>query len=344
MLAAHYVTCWVRHLTATERVANAIDAVLEASVVGSFSKLGPAVRRRIYHWAETEMATLSGRTAVVTGATSGLGLAAAEQFARAGARVVFVARDLARAERTRDEMATRTGNSALSVVVCDVGDLESVKRCAVTLRAVGEIHIVVHNAGALTRSFTTTNQGLELTTAVHLVGPYLLTKLIEPVLVASRARVIWVTSGGMYAEPLDLDWLASPSPNYNGVKAYAKVKRAQVALVERWAPELALRGVTMTVMHPGWVDTPGLRQSLPTFGRIVRPLLRTIPEGVDTVAWLATAPEDVVLPGTLWLDRRVRSPHRLARTRHSDTPERRASLWSFCQRSAGLDQSVQGST
>ena len=324
-------------MTATERIANTIDAVLEASVVGSFSRSGPALRRRLFHWTEPEWPTLAGRTAVVTGATSGLGREVASQFASAGARVVIVARDLERAQHTRDEIASASGNPDLSVVACDVGDLESVQRCADELRALGEIHVLVHNAGALTRSLMTTSQGLELTTAVHLVGPYLLTRLIEPELVAGRARVIWVTSGGMYAEPLDLDWLASPGPGYDGVKAYAKVKRAQVALVERWAPELALRGVTMTVMHPGWVDTPGLRQSLPTFRRIVGPLLRTTPEGVDTVAWLATAPEHSVAPGTLWLDRRARSPHRLARTRRSDTPDRRERLWTFCERSAGLD-------
>ena len=318
--------------------------MLETSVVGSFSRIGPVVRRRLFRWTELDGRTLVGRTVVVTGATLGLGFEVAGQFARARARVVLVARDRERAQRTRDELATQTANPNISVVVCDVGDLESVHRCAEELRALGEIHVLVHNAGALTRSRVTTRQGLELTTAVHLVGPYLLTRLIEPELVAGRARVIWVTSGGMYAEPLDLDWLASPGLEYDGVKAYAKVKRAQVSLVERWAPELASRGVTMTVMHPGWVDTPGLRQSLPAFRRIVGPLLRTVPEGVDTVAWLATAPEDSVAPGTLWLDRRVRSPHRLARTRRSDTPEQRERLWTFCQRSAGLDEADGGAT
>ena len=325
-------------MTTSDRIVDAIDAVLEFSVVGSFSRIGPVVRRRLFRWTEPDKTLLAGRTAVVTGATLGLGLEVARQFARAGARVVLVARDLERAQRTRDEMAVETQNSDISVVVCDVGDLGSVRRCADELRALSEINILVHNAGALTRSRVTTRQGLELTTAVHLVGPYLLTSLIEPELIGGRARVIWVTSGGMYAEPLDLDWLASPGPAYDGVKVYAKVKRAQVSLVERWAPALASRGVTMTVMHPGWVDTPGLRSSLPAFRRIVGPILRTVPEGVDTVAWLATAPEGAVAPGTLWLDRRVRAPHRLARTRRSDTPEQRERLWTFCQSSAGLDE------
>ncbi len=332
----------VRHVTATERLTDAIDSVIEASVVGSFSRFGPVVRRRLFHWAQIDPTTLAGRTVVVTGATSGLGHEVATQFARAGARVVLIARDLERAQRSRDEIAAATANLDLSVVLCDVGDLESVRRCAHELGALGEIHILVHNAGALTRSLETTSQGLELTTAVHLVGPYLLTKLIEPQLVAGQARVIWVTSGGMYAEPLDLNWLASPGPEYDGVKAYAKVKRAQVALVERWAPELASRGVTMTVMHPGWVDTPGLRQSLPAFRRLLRPLLRSTAEGVDTIAWLATAPDESVAPGTLWLDRRVRSPHRLTRTLRSDTPERRERLWTFCARSARLDEPQRG--
>ena len=342
MPATPCVRCWAHPVTSTERIAHAIDAVLEASVVGSFSRLGPLARRRLFHWTEPEWSTLKGRTVVVTGPTSGLGREVATQFARAGARVVLVARDPERAHRTRDEIATATGNPDLSVVVCDVGDLESVRRGAEGLRALGPIHVLVHNAGALTHSLVVTGQGLELTTAVHLVGPHLLTKLVEPELVAGHARVIWVTSGGMYAEPLDLDWLASPGPAYDGVKAYAKVKRAQVALVERWAPELTSRGVTMTVMHPGWVDTPGVRQSLPTFHRIVGSLLRTIPEGVDTIAWLATAPEKSVATGTLFLDRRQRSAHRFARTRRSDTPERRERLWEFCQRRAGLEGPERG--
>ncbi len=325
-------------MTPTERVAGTIDAVLEASVVGSFSRVGALARRALFHWTEPQWSSLEGRVVVVTGATSGLGREVATQFARAGARVVLVARDRDRAQRTRDEIVALTGNDELSVVLADMGDLESVRSCANELRSFQMIDVLVHNAGALTRSLVTTREGLELTTAVHLVGPYLLTRLIEPELVAASARVIWVTSGGMYAEPLDLEWLAIPGPHYDGVKAYAKVKRAQVALVERWAPELASRGVTMTVMHPGWVDTPGLRQSLPAFYRLVRPFLRSSGEGVDTIAWLATAPKDSVEPGTLWLDRRARSPHRLARTRRSDTPARREGLWTFCQRSAGLDE------
>ena len=323
-------------MTATERITHAVDAVLEASIVGSFSRVGPIVRRRLFAWAEPDTSTLEGRTAVVTGATSGLGLEIANQFARAGARVVLVARDLERAKRTRDEMALATANAQISVVACDFGDLESVRHCADELRSLGAIDLLVHNAGALSRERVTTRQGLELTTAVHLIGPYLLTRLIEPELVIGRARVIWVTSGGMYAEPLDLEWLESPGPAYDGVRAYAKVKRAQVALVERWGPELASRGISMTVMHPGWVDTPGLRTSLPTFRRRMAPVLRDLSQGVDTVVWLATTSEESIAPGTLWLDRRVRSPHRLRRTRRVDTPEQREALWRFCGRSAGL--------
>lgn len=320
--------------------ARALDALLEVSVVASFSRLGPVIRRRLFRWREPDWSHLTGRVAVVTGATSGLGREIATDFARAGAHVVLVARDAARAQRVRDEIAAASSNPEISVVIADVGDLESVRHAASELRALGPINVLVHNAGALTREFTTTAQGVELTTAVHLIGPFLLTRLIEPVLVAGRARVIWVTSGGMYSQPLDLDWLAAPQPPYNGVSAYAKVKRAQVALLEHWAPDLAARGITMTVMHPGWTDTPGLQRSLPAFRRFLRPLLRTPAQGVDTVNWLATAPVESTPPGTLWLDRRVRSMHRLKRTRDSDTPARRERLWRYCELRAGL--AVQG--
>lgn len=91
-------------------------------------------------------------------------------------------------------------------------------------------------------------------------------------------------------------------------------------------------------MHPGWADTPGVEESLPTFRKIVGPLLRTPEQGVDTLVWLAA---DIGEPssssGSFWLDRRRRSLHRLPTTRRSDTPERRAELWAWCVERAGVD-------
>ena len=223
------------------------------------------------------------------------------------------------------------------MVVADLGDLESVRRAAHELGRLPAIHVLVHNAGALSETFDLTAQGLERTAAVQLVGPFLLTTLIRDQLASGWARVVWVTSGGMYAEPLDVDWLESPAPDFDGVRAYARVKRAQVSLCAAWAPRLEPLGITMTVMHPGWVDTPGLRRSLPTFARLMSHLLRTPAQGVDTILWLVTTSRESTPPGTLWLDRRIRSRHRLARTRRSDTDDARERLLQFCREMSGID-------
>ncbi len=318
-----------------DAVRDALDAALERSVVGSFSRVGPAIRRRLFDWPSIDGRGVRGQVAVVTGATSGLGLECATALARLGARVILLARDAELASRVCARITSSTGNHDVSVVVAELGDLESVQRAARELGRLPAIHVLVHNAGALSTTFEVSDEGIERTTAVQLVGPFLLTNLIGDQLRAGRARVVWVTSGGMYTQALDVDWLERPGGDYDGVRAYAKVKRAQVSLSAAWAPLLAPLGITMTAMHPGWVDTPGLRRSLPTFARLLAPFLRTPAQGVDTILWLVTT-SNLVTPGSLWLDRRVRGAHRLRRTRQRETDAQRERLLVFCRNRSGL--------
>lgn len=314
---------------------DALDSVLEFTVVASFSRIGFEVRRRLDHW-PTDYSRLDGEVAVVTGASSGLGREVATSLAQLGAHVIMIVRDGARGSQVRDDIIARTDNSAVEVLVADLGDLDSVRAVAAQLRQVGAIHVLVHNAGSLQRTREVGAQGIELTAAVHLIAPYLLTQLITAQLEAGHARVIWVTSGGMYSQPLEVDALEMCVEDYDGVKAYARVKRAQVSLVDRWAPDMAAKGVTMVAMHPGWADTPGVRRSLPAFRRLMGPLLRSSAQGADTIVWLATDREPLT-PGGLWLDRRSRPIHRLAKTRRSDTPQERERLWRYCASRSGGD-------
>ena len=312
------------------------DDVLETTVVGSFSRVGPAMRRYLFRWPPIDAQRVRGQVAVVTGATSGLGRECATTLAHLGARVILLVRNADLGSTVRAQIVATTGNEDVSVIVADLGDLNSVRRAAEELRRLPAVNILIHNAGAMSQTFDVTAQGIERTTAVQLLGPYLLTTLIRDQLQSGWARVVWVASGGLYSEPLDLDWLESPATNFDGVRAYAKVKRAQVSLNAVWAPRLEPLGITMTAMHPGWVDTPGLRQSLPTFARLMSPLLRTPAQGADTILWLVSAPRELTKPGTLWLDRGARSLHRLKRTRRSDTEAQRERLMRFCERQCGL--------
>jgi NAD(P)-dependent dehydrogenase (short-subunit alcohol dehydrogenase family) len=115
-----------------------------------------------------------------------------------------------------------------------------------------------------------------MTVASQVLGPFLLTSLLLPLLEAgeSRGRVIAVASGGMYPEKLDVDKLLARPDSYNGVRAYARAKRAQVELNVEWARRCGSKAI-FQAMHPGWVDTPGVVKSLPRFHSITKPVLRS---------------------------------------------------------------------
>ena len=178
-----------------------------------------------------------------------------------------------------------------------------------------------------------------------MLSPFLLTRALRPLLEASApSRVIVVASGGMYTEPLDVDALDPEPATYDGTKAYARCKRAQVVLAEEWTRDLLDTGITVNAMHPGWADTPGLRTALPGFSRVVGPLLRTPEEGADTIVWLAAAPDAADLSGLFFLDRRARAKHRLRRTRRPDEAREAARLWRLCtERTAPFAADTDGS-
>jgi dehydrogenase/reductase SDR family member 12 len=309
------------------KLAHLVDAALEASVVGSFTRLGYESRRRLYGWAPLDELSLDGRMAIVTGATSGLGREAAELLAKQGATVCVVGRNAERVERVRSELA---GSES------DVVDLSSLAETSAFAERFAGAHdhldVLVLNAGALTHEFTLTDEGFEVTFATHVLSQFLLTRKLLPLLEsAPSARVIVVASGGMYLERLDVDALQPTASEYDGVKAYARAKRAQVALAEEWTRQLAGTNVTVNAMHPGWSDTPGLRNALPGFSRALSPLLRSPHQGADTIAWLAAAPEVAGRSGLFFLDRRARPTHRRRSTQRVDEARERARLWELCQ-------------
>ena len=327
------------------RLSDGIDAALEWSVVGSYTRIGSALRRRLDHFAPLEETRLEGRVIVITGATSGLGLEAARAFARMGATLTIIARDGNKAEATCASLRKEIGNPHIGFVVADTGDLSALRVAATELlRRHPAIHVLVHNAGALDDERHESAQGLELTVASQVVGPFLLTSLLRPALRAGApSRLLWVSSGGMYSEPLVVDDLEMPAASYDGTTAYARAKRAQVTLAEGWAERLAADGIVVHTMHPGWADTPGVARSLPTFRRVLGPLLRTAADAADTLVWLAVdGGEPLRKSGRFWLDRRARPLHRLASTRRSDTPEERARLWRWAEEKSGLSNAPTG--
>ena len=321
-------------MTASAAV-RTLDAALEATVVPSFTRIGYAARRRLFDWDAAEPGSMAGRVVVLTGATGGLGVAIAHGVARLGATVWLLGRDLERVSALGRDITGAVPGAQIRVATADLARLDDVRRVAATLLDQADrIDVLVHNAGILMQRRELTVDALETTTQVHLVAPFLLTSLLLPRMSKTpRARVITVSSGGMYTKRLDVAAL-SPQPveAFSGVAAYAQTKRAQVVLTEEWSRRVT--GVAFHAMHPGWVNTPGLTGSLPGFGRLMRPLLRSAEQGADTVVWLAGPASDGVASGGFWHDRSRRSTERLPRT---GTPPGEADrLWDYVSAHAGV--------
>jgi NAD(P)-dependent dehydrogenase (short-subunit alcohol dehydrogenase family) len=315
-------------------ISQLVDGALELTIAGSYSRIGYSARSRLEHWAPPDR--VDGRVVLVTGATSGIGRSIADEMAGLGAVVIAVGRDESRGEATVKAIIERTGNAEVSFERADLSRLADVRDLAdrVSHRH-PRLDVLVHNAGALSRAYVATEDGLELTAAVHVVAPFLLTHLLIGQLgAAPDGRVITMSSGGMYSHRLDVAALDPHAADYDGVKAYARAKRAQVELTRLWDLHYGRSGVRFVAMHPGWVATSGLDSGLPRFARLVRPMLRTPAQGADTAVWLATAPPAVLCDGRFWLDRRPRREHLVPWT-HSAAPEPQR-LWQWCMESAGV--------
>lgn len=314
-------------------IVSLLDTLLDRTVVAGYTTLGYRLRRRM--WDADDLRSMDGKTVLVTGASSGLGLAAAEGFARLGASVRLLARSEARGERAREAVVAATGNRDVRVCLCDLSDLEDVRAFAARFAAEEpRLDVLVNNAGVLPSERVVTTDGNELTLATNVLGPFLLTNLLIPLLTASApARIVNVSSGGMYTQRLHVEDLQSTREAFDGPTAYARTKRAQVILTELWAQRLAGTGVVVHAMHPGWADTPGVASSLPHFHRIVGPFLRSAEEGADTIVWLGAAAEPGHSSGGFWHDRRQRPTHRVPWTR--ETPADRERLWRECERLTG---------
>lgn len=278
--------------------------------------------------------SVTGRTCLVTGATSGIGEATAEALARRGARLVLVARDPARAETTARRIVAQ-GGAAPWVVLGDLARLADVRRVAAEVSAAGEpLHVLVNNAGLITTERLETPDGHEMQLAVNHLAPFLLTNLLLDLLRASApARVVTVSSvAHRWAGRLDLDDLESR--RYRPMRVYAKTKLMNVLFTRELARRLAGTTVTANCVHPGNVATRFGHNTTGVLNwgsRLISRLRRTPAAGAATVVHLCAAPELADVSGAYFADERARPPGRHARR---DDDARR--LWDVSARLTGL--------
>ncbi len=318
-------------------IGRLLDTILDRTIVGGYTRIGYSIRSRQWQQHPLPQTQMDGRVVLITGASSGLGVAAAEGCARLGASVWLLVRERERGESARAAIQERSGHDDVHVAVCDLSRLASVREFARSIETqVPRLDVLIHNASVLPDARHLSEDGSELTFATNVIGPFLLTCLLLPLLrQGAPARVIAVSSGGMYGQRIDIRDPQSEHGQFSGTIAYARTKRAQVILTELAAARFPPEQVVFHAMHPGWVNTPGVQSSLPGFYKATRPLLRTPKQGADTIVWLAAASEPAQCSGRFWHDRRPRPTHLLPWTHETDRD--RELLWERCAQLAGCD-------
>lgn len=277
----------------------------------AFSRLG--FDRRVPASVRTRF-DLSGQRWVVTGATGGIGRAIALGAAAAGARVVALARDPVKL----DALVAAAGPNAERIEPhrVDLSSVHEVGIAAASIAGEGHVDVVVANVGVMLHEWRRTAEGLEIGVATNLVNHYVLVEgLRRKGALDGRSLVISMSSGGMYGAKLDLDALEARSAEaHDGFMAYAQHKRSQVELTRHWN-SLGGSAPVAHVMHPGWVDTDGVRTALPGFRRRLASYLRSAEEGADTALWLGATRPPAPADGGIWLDRHLDPEHALGFTR-----------------------------
>ncbi len=256
-------------------------------------------------------ADFTGQRWVVSGATGGIGRAIALGAAARGATVLALGRDVRKLEALASEA---NGAGRIQPVPVDLSLMREVARAASDIAAAGTVDVLVHNVGVMCHEFVRTKEGLELGFATNLLGHFVLDQgLRRGGALREGSAIISMSSGGMYGAALDLNALqATDAAHHDGFTAYAQHKRAQVELTHYWN-SLGPGQPRAWVMHPGWVDTDGVRSALPGFRKLFKSVLRTAQDGADTALWLAASRPDT--GEGIWLDRHRDTEHAFGFTR-----------------------------
>jgi NAD(P)-dependent dehydrogenase (short-subunit alcohol dehydrogenase family) len=256
--------------------------------------------------------TMQGKTCLVTGATSGIGLVTATELARRGARVVLVGRSPAKCEAALARIRAETGGSDVEVLQADLSSQRQVRDLARQfLERHARLDVLVNNAGGFWLRRQLTEDRLEMTVAVNHLAYFLLTHLLLDVLKASApARVVNVASGAHVRATLDFDDLQGER-DYRGWPQYCRSKLMNLLFTNELARVLAGTGVTANALHPGWVAT-GIGVNNGLFGRVWRLVARCLAvspqQGARTTLHLATAPEVAGVTGRYFVDEREVAP------------------------------------
>ncbi|HEX4637612.1 MAG TPA: SDR family oxidoreductase, partial [Rhizomicrobium sp.] len=276
---------------------------------------------------------MDGKTVVITGATSGIGEIAAVRLAEQGARIVFTARDKARADDTMAALNRANPKVSHAVHMADLSRLAEMKRIGAELAREPQIDVLINNAGALFNKRIETEDGLEMTFALNHMAYFVITNLLLGKL-KTGARIVTVASNAHRGARLDFDDLQSRR-GYNGFPVYSRSKLCNILFNRELARRLSGSGVTANALHPGFVATRFGNDS----GGIVRAVLKVAKpigaispeEGAKTIIYLASSPEVAAVSGQYFYECKPATP--TAEARNDEDAKR---LWEISQQIAGL--------
>ncbi|OWR29391.1 short-chain dehydrogenase [Saccharibacillus sp. O23] len=281
---------------------------------------------------------MTAKTALVTGANSGMGLATSIELADRGYRVLMACRSRQRGEEALRQVEAAGGSGSAELVLCDLADLSSIRRFADDVHGrTSRLDVLINNAGVVSPKRQETRDGFELALGVNHLGHFLATNLLLDLIRESEAgRIVVVASGAYKAGRIDFD---DPHlrERYNVIRSYGQSKLANIL----FARELALRvyedGVAVNSLHPGAVLTQlGVNRGT-GFGQGVYralgklPAFQTPEEGASTAVYLADSPEVEGISREYFYRSR---PHRLDRKAEDD--QTAARLWAWSEREVGL--------
>jgi NAD(P)-dependent dehydrogenase (short-subunit alcohol dehydrogenase family) len=252
---------------------------------------------------------MQGKVCVITGATSGLGLEAAERLAKLGARLVLVGRDRGRGEAALSRLRGAAPGLQASIYYADLSLMSEQKRVATEIRAAEpRIDVLINNAGAMFSSRHETDEGLEATFALNHMAYFIMTNiLLDRLQAAASARIVSTASGAHVGQHLDFDDLQS-AEHYRGIRTYGRSKLANILFTRELARRVAGSKVAANCLHPGFVATRfGSSNGLLTrIGvRIAMLGAISVKQGAETIVYLASAPEVEGFSGGYYRQRRL---------------------------------------
>ncbi|XP_066595965.1 retinol dehydrogenase 14 [Prorops nasuta] len=282
---------------------------------------------------------MNGKTVLITGCTSGIGLETARDIAQRGAKVIMACRNVDSANKIKDTLIKETKNPNIIVRQLDLASLQSIRDFAKQINEEeSRLDVLIHNAGtAETFTRRVTKDGLEMTMGTNQYGPFLLTHLLIDLLKRSKpSRIVIVASFVYHFATLNLN---NPNP-VRGFPAYLYFvsKYANIVFSLELARRLEGTGVTANCLHPGFVDT-GIWKNVPiplswALALIIKGFFKTTKQGAQTTVYAACSDEVANMNGKYFSDCQVASL-----TRAVSDPAKGKKYWEICEELAQLQSS-----